>query len=205
MGAVIRQLLVWSFLVALTLLPSSTSGVKAESSEWLAGKLLIAAPAMTDPRFVESVIYMVEHDETGAMGLIVNHPLGETSASRLLEQLGVPPPLPDGKIRVHTGGPVQPELGFVLHSTDKLLEDSLTLDGGLALTNDPAMLRAIAAGEGPSRALFMLGYSGWGPGQLESEIAVGAWDSVPLDKMLVFDEADEQKWKLATDRQGIEL
>lgn len=205
MGAVIRQLWFWSCLVALAALPATTAGVKAENGAWLAGRLLIAAPAMNDPRFVESVIYMVEHDETGAMGLIVNQPLGEASAPRLLEQLGVPPPLPEGRIRVHTGGPVKPELGFVLHSADKLFEDSLALDGGLALTNDPAMLRAIAAGEGPRHALFMLGYSGWGPGQLEAEIAEGAWDSVPLDKMLVFDEADEEKWKLATDRQGIEL
>lgn len=178
----------------------------AETPSSLKGRLLIAAADMVDPNFGRTVVYMIEHDASGAMGLVVNRSMGSVSADHLLENLGITSEDAKGEIAVHQGGPVEPGAGFVLHSADFLLEDSLSLRDKMALTTNPEILRAIAEGKGPERYLFALGYAGWGPGQLESEIARGSWHDIETDNDLVFGpEGDQSKWDQAMARRAIEL
>ena len=171
----------------------------------LAGQLLVARDELRDPRFVRSVIYVVHHGATGAMGLIVNRPVGEATLSELLKQAGLEGMGVKGKIRVHFGGPVEPRQGFVLHTADYKIEGTEVVAGGIAVTARPEILRAIGAGTGPHQSLFALGYAGWAPGQIEAEIKAGAWEIVPADQTLIFDENAETKWERAMARRTIYL
>lgn len=171
----------------------------------LAGQLLVATAKMGDPRFMHTVIYMVRHDTDGAMGLVVNRPIAELSFARLLERLGIDSGRISGSIRVHKGGPVEETRGFVLHSTDYVGDSTLVVDDKVALTAEPDILEALAAGSGPSLSLFALGYAGWAPGQLEGELARGDWVAVPADEALLFDDDYDGKWRRAIARRGVEL
>ena len=171
----------------------------------LTGQLLVATDKMGDPRFARTVIYIVSHGADGAMGLVLNRALGVAPVSVLLESFGVAGSEVPGEVRVHYGGPVERNRGFVLHSSDVLGEGTVAVNGGVALSADVEILRAIAAGEGPRRSLFALGYAGWAPGQLEGEIAREDWFSVPGDEDLIFDEDLDTKWERAFDRREIEL
>jgi putative transcriptional regulator len=171
----------------------------------LAGQLLVAKDELRDPRFVRSVIYIIHHDTTGAMGLILNRPVAEASLSELLKQAGLEDAGVKGEIRVHFGGPVEPGQGFVLHTTDFKIEGTKVVKDGIAVTARPEMLRAIGAGIGPRKRLFALGYAGWASGQIEAEIKAGAWEIVPADEELVFDEKFETKWDRAMARRTIRL
>jgi putative transcriptional regulator len=177
-----------------------------DSTKSLAGQLLVAAPDLQDPNFRETVVYLVHHDQAGAMGLVVNRVLGSGPLDEMLDGLGMPPDgATDLKLRVHYGGPVEPARGFMLHSPDYRAEDTVVLSDLVALTVSPGILQDIAAGKGPRRSLFALGYAGWGPEQLESELAAGAWVVVEPDAELLFDEQPETKWQRAFDRRGIDL
>ncbi len=177
----------------------------AESHESVAGKLLVAAPGMTDPRFAKTVIYMVEHDKGGAMGLVINRAVGKGPVADLLRGLGLDAAGATGDVLAHWDGPVGLKQGFVLHSTDYTSDGSIVVDGKFALTFDAKILRAIGAGRGPKHALFAFGYSGWGPGQLESEFRRNGWVVVPADPALVFEEKPENKWQKALDRLEVDL
>ena len=170
----------------------------------LSGQILIAMPGMADPRFERSVVLVCAHSEEGAMGLIVNKPLEDLSFSGLLEHLNIPR-APDGRnIAVHFGGPVERGRGFVLHSRDyRGGATTMKIEGGFGMTATLDVLEALARGEGPHRALLALGYSGWGPGQLESEIARNDWLTVEADAALVFSEDDGAKWQAALKSMGI--
>ncbi len=192
--------------------PGSPGRAAQTEGEWddsLAGRLLVASDNMGDPRFRNSVIYMVEHDSGGAMGLIVNKPLGAMSVARLFEQFGLeaPPVAPGaaGEIEVYYGGPVDPGRGFLLHSADVVMADSVLVDGRIALTARPDMLRKIARGEGPERSIFTLGYSGWGPGQLESEFDRNDWFVIHADISLVFATNPAKTWERAAARRSLDL
>lgn len=210
-------LLLWSLAVvtAITGLLASVSGLSgagattriaaAAQSTTLAGQLLVAKDELRDPRFVRSVVYLIHHDATGAMGLILNRPVAEASLSELLEQAGLEGTGVKGVIRVHFGGPVEPGRGFVLHTTDYKIEDTKIVKNGIAVTAQPEILRAIGTRTGPRKSLFALGYAGWAPGQLEAEIKAGAWETVPADEALVFDENFETKWERAMARRTIRL
>ena len=163
----------------------------------LAGQVLIAMPAMGDPRFAQSVIYMCAHSRDGAMGIVVNRPLAQPSFGDLLKQLKIDPVPPARSIRLCSGGPVENGRGFVLHTTDWTDDASLKVDGTLALTASLDILKAIATGGGPRQGILALGYAGWGPGQLDSEIQQNAWLSAPADLGVIFDSADETKWRRA--------
>ena len=139
------------------------------------------------------------------MGLIVNRPVGEASVSELLKQAGLEGTGVKGKIRVHYGGPVEPGRGFVLHTADYKVEGTQVVKDGIAVTARPEILRAMGTGTGPRKSLFALGYAGWAPGQLEAEIKAGAWEIVPADEALVFDENAETKWERAMARRTIRL
>jgi putative transcriptional regulator len=176
----------------------SISGSRAETQEtWLTGQVLIAMPAMGDPRFAQSVIFICAHTSEGAMGIVVNSPLESPSFSDLLKQLKVDPVPPARNIRLCRGGPVENARGFVLHTADWTGDGSLRVDDGLALTASLDILKAIATGGGPQKGLLALGYAGWGPGQLDHEIQQNAWLSAPADLDLIFDADHESKWRRA--------
>lgn len=177
----------------------------APRGRYLTGQLLVATDTMSDPRFAGTVIYMIKHDSHGALGLIVNRLLGVGPVAELLGGLGVDAAEVDGDIRVHYGGPVQLEFGFVLHSTDYVGETTQIVNDEVAFTTSVDILRDMAGGEGPKESLFALGYAGWAPGQLESEIAANAWFSVPSDHDLIFDDDLESKWQRAREKRGLDL
>ena len=171
----------------------------------LTGQLLVARPELRDPRFLRSVVYLVHHDAGGAMGLILNRPIGEASLSELLEGAGGEGTGVNGEIRVHFGGPVEPGRGFVLHTADYQIEGTQVVKDGIAVTARPEILHAMGTGTGPRKSLFALGYAGWAPGQLEAELKAGSWEIVPADETLVFDENYEKKWERAMARRTIRL
>ncbi len=172
---------------------------------YLTGQLLVAAPAMGDPRFVRTVIFMVSHDAEGAMGLVVNRSLGTVPIVSLLKGLGNEKEGVAGDIRVHYGGPVKPRLGFVLHTTDYAEDGTLVVSDRVALTRNLDILLEIAAGKGPRASLFAFGYAGWAPGQLENELKRKAWVTAPADEKIIFDDKLETKWRRAMERHGIDL
>jgi putative transcriptional regulator len=177
----------------------------APGARYLTGQLLVATSELKDPRFVRTVIYMVHHNPAGAMGLVVNRPLGDTPLADLLEGLGIEGNGVKGGVRLHYGGPVEPRRGFVLHTTDYVSESTRVVGDGIALTIGTEILRAIGTGSGPRLSLIALGYAGWAPGQLEGEIAAGAWVAVPADEALVFDRDYDKKWNRAMARRTIQL
>ncbi len=166
---------------------------------------MVATERMGDPRFQNTVIYMVEHGVGGAMGLIVNRPFGAMPLARLFERLGLEAPEVAGEIEVYYGGPVEPERGFLLHSAEVVLEGSILVGKGVAMTAESEMLHRIARGEGPERKLFAFGYSGWGPRQLESEFARNDWFVIPADPSLIFALDPARSWKRAAARRGLDL
>jgi putative transcriptional regulator len=171
----------------------------------LTGQLLVATPILPDPRFMRTVIYMVRHDETGAMGLVLNRPMSEIPLAGLLEQLGIPSEGVTGTVRLHYGGPVDRTRGLLLHTADYVGTSTRLIRDGVALSGQPEVWRAIAAGAGPRRSLLALGYSGWGAGQLESEMRAGHWVAVPADEDLLFDDDYDGKWSRAMARLKINL
>jgi putative transcriptional regulator len=169
----------------------------ATASGFLTGQLLIAMPALADPRFNQTVIYVCAHTSEGAMGLVMNRPLEQPSFDELLRQLDIAPVPPARRIRLLQGGPVENARGFVLHTTDWSGDGSLRVDETLALTASLDILKAIATGGGPERGLLALGYAGWGPGQLDQEIQQNAWLSAPAPLDLLFDRDHDTKWRRA--------
>jgi putative transcriptional regulator len=174
------------------------------AADFLTGQLLIAMPAMEDPRFAQSVIYLCAHTPEGAMGLVLNRPLQRPKFDELLEQLEVAPVPPARRIRLCAGGPMDNARGFVLHTADWTGEGSLRVTDGLALTASLDVLQAIAEGRGPREGLLALGYAGWGPGQLDAEIQQNAWLSVPADETIVFDGDHDTKWRRALGKLKID-
>ena len=177
--------------------PALGNPAGARKAGSLAGQLLVAKPAMTDPQFSRTVVYMVRHDATGAFGLVVNRPFKEISIESLLRRLELDHDGVSGSLRMHYGGPVQPGSVFVLHTADYRGEGTEVVANGIALTRSPDILRAIGTGAGPRQALLVLSYSGWAAGQLEREFKAGGWVAVPADVALVFDEDSDTKWDRA--------
>ena len=196
-----------ALLLATVLVATAAADERAAtpSRRALTGRLLVATDALRDPRFARTVIFLVRHDADGAFGLVVNLPIAEVPFERALQPLGLEVPPGSGDVRVHYGGPVQERRGFVLHTPDWTGEGTTVVDGRFAVTENPKVLQAMARGTGPRRALFLLGYAGWGPGQLEAELATGAWGVAPADERLVFDEDPQQKWIEATTRRLLDL
>jgi len=179
---------------------------KVEQTEgYLEGQILIAMPNMADPRFTRSVIFLCAHNADGAMGLVVNKRLESLSFGELLSQLEIQAAADVPEQRVHFGGPVESGRGFVLHSDDYAQDGTLKIGSGIALTATTDILRAMARGSGPRHALMALGYAGWGPGQLESEIHDNAWLHTSADAAIVFDYDLGAKWERAMAKLGIAL
>ncbi|MBL6934375.1 MAG: YqgE/AlgH family protein [Alphaproteobacteria bacterium] len=178
--------------------------IKEDMPSYLDGDLLIAMPQMRDPRFSQSVIYMVAHSDDGAMGIVLNQMIDSITFPDLLKQLGIALEREDQIIAIHCGGPVESGRGFVLHSPDYHQEGTLELNSEICLTATVEILRAIAAGQGPSQCMLALGYAGWGPGQLESEIQSNGWLHAPAEKELVFGDDLSNLWERAVASLGID-
>ena len=187
-------------------------GNRSQPEGFLDGNLLIAMPSMADKRFARSVVYICAHSADGAMGIVVNKIASEVSFRDLLVQLDVvqarnEPHLPSDvdQVRVHRGGPVETGRGFVLHSADFFLDNAtLPIAEGVCLTATLEILRAIAEGRGPRRALLALGYAGWAPGQLEFEIQSNGWLHSACDRGILFDSDVDTKYDRALAQIGIQ-
>ncbi len=171
----------------------------------LSRHFLIAMPAMADPVFARSLTYICDHNENGAMGIIVNRPI-ELDVATLLEQIDVE--LHHEEIAstpVYFGGPVQTERGFVLHQPLGSWQSSLAISDELGMTTSKDILQAVAEGQGPERFFITLGYAGWSAGQLESELAQNAWLTVEADPNVIFNLPAEQRYEAALKLLGIDM
>ena len=170
----------------------------------LTGQLLIAMPQMEDPRFARSVVYLFAHSEAdGAMGIIVNKTIEDLTEAQLYAELKFAPAAIPAPRPVHFGGPVQPGLGFVLHSPDYRETGTADVGEGFALTTTLGILSAMSRSEGPRQRILALGYAGWAPAQLEAEIQANGWLLVAADTGLVFDADDAGKWSRALAKLGV--
>lgn len=179
---------------------------KIEPKEhYLGNHLLIAMPSLQDSNFDHTVSLICEHNEEGAMGFVLNRPTA-LPIQELFDHMdiAVTAPLPDEQV-LHTGGPVQPERGFVIHSPIGDWESTLELTSDIGITASRDILFAIANGMGPEKYLITLGYAGWGEGQLEREFSENSWLSVPASPELVFDTEDEQLWSKSANALGIDI
>jgi putative transcriptional regulator len=171
----------------------------------LAGQLLVAEPGLDDPNFDHTVVLLVEHGSEGAFGLVVNRPYGTAPNAELLSRLGVHAGPVQGETLLFYGGPVQPSVGIVVHSTDYARADTRRVTAEVAVTSDPEILADMALGKGPRRTVPVLGYAGWAPGQLDQELAQGSWFTIPADPELIFAPDTAKAWERALARKGIEL
>lgn len=173
-------------------------------SNSLAGSFLISTPQMPDPRFEEHVIYICAHNEEGAMGVCVNRPNHIFSLAEILQ--GANLPIPETTLPpVYIGGPVELESAFILYHSDYYAEHRLDISETVSLTRETKVLEDIARGRGPSTYLFILGYTGWGPGQLENELLDNGWLTLPASDDIIFNMPDELKWKSAAMQYGIDI
>ncbi len=171
----------------------------------LAGQLLIATPSMADPRFYQSVILMVRHDSDGALGIIINRLAAERPLADVLRAVGVDPAGVSGTVPIFIGGPVQPEVGFVVHSPDYHRPETLDIDDHVAMTSNREIMRDIATKHGPKQSLIAFGYAGWGAGQLENELERRAWYTAPDDPDLIFEKNRDKVWDEAVKRRTQDL
>ncbi|OGR07078.1 MAG: hypothetical protein A2511_11140 [Deltaproteobacteria bacterium RIFOXYD12_FULL_50_9] len=170
----------------------------------LQGNFLLATPQMPDPRFQEQIIYICSHSPEGAMGLVVNHPITDITMADVLRSinLAVPAqPLPP----VYLGGPVEMEAAFILYSSEFACRSFLRITDSINISRDPEILQAISKGAGPQDYIFLLGYVGWAAGQLENELAVNGWLTLPADYDDIFHTPAEFKWRQVASKHGIDI
>jgi putative transcriptional regulator len=190
---------------------SDSGSLISYSADHLANQFLIAMPGMVDPNFANSVIYLFEHNERGAMGLVVNKPT-EVDLGTLFDKIDLKLEIaPLLEQPVYFGGPVQVERGFVLHESNPSLSysSSLIIPGGLTMTTSKDVLEAVAIGNGPRKFLMTLGYAGWGAGQLEEEITLNGWMNVPLTREqmmeIIFNTPSSQRYERTMSHLGFDL
>jgi putative transcriptional regulator len=190
-----------ALLFSATLLLVARSTAEQSPHGSLAGQFLIASPDMGDKRFERTVILMVEHNARGAFGIVVNRPMGERPLADVLRSLGGNATGIGGMARIFWGGPVQPQVGFVVHTAEYRRAATIDIDGRVAMTSSLEILQDIATRKGPEKSLLAFGYAGWGPGQLEGELRLQAWFTAPADAKLVFDDDRETVWDKALARR----
>jgi putative transcriptional regulator len=198
-----RYVILALIAVPATLLASTLAKTAAPPS--LKGQLLIATPAMRDTRFDRAVILMIRHDIDGAMGIVINRPLGERPLAEILAAFGDKDTPAPGNVRIFLGGPVQPEVSFVIHGADYGRPETLDVDARFAATPSREVLRDLARNAGPMKSIIAFGYAGWAPGQLEGELARNVWYTAPADPALVFDDDRDKVWEHATARRTQDL
>jgi putative transcriptional regulator len=177
----------------------------AQADGFLQGKFLIALPGMPDPRFERTVILMCAHTGEGAMGLIVNKPVEGIPIGQLMDKLNIKVTANRLDTPVLFGGPVETEQGLILHSSEFAGSNSMPVTSGVSLTGTADVLHAIAAGRGPRKALFALGHSGWGAGQIENELRGNGWIYCDYDPAILFDMPEDAKWAAALATLGINI
>lgn len=175
----------------------------------LAGSLLLAMPGLNDSRFEKAVIYVCAHDDKGAMGLVVNHVMPDMTLDILFKQLAIETASAEEEkaikdLPVMEGGPVEKGRGFILHSSEFQQKETVTLNDSFSVTGTMDAMRAVAQGQGPDKMLFMLGYAGWNPGQLDQEVQDNAWLVAEPDQDLVFAALPEEKWQKAVGKLGVD-
>ncbi len=174
-------------------------------SEYLTNNFLIAMPTMRDPNFDRTVTFICQHNEEGALGIVINRVVNLT-VGEILDQMRIAhDEYRDSKSRVHYGGPVQSERGFILHQNLGAWDSTLPITSDIGLTTSRDILEALANNSGPDRYLLALGYAGWGSGQLEHEIKQNAWLSGPAESEIIFDTPIELRWSTAASRLGVDL
>jgi len=177
---------------------------KSSIIDTLTGSFLVSTPQMPDPRFAEQVIYICSHSHEGAVGLAINRPDPTLSLKEVLFTNNLPVP---GEINVpvHIGGPVEPNAAFILYRSDYVTEQHLEVSPTVYLSRSTRVLEDIAHECGPEKFLFVVGYAGWGPGQLEQELVSQGWLTIPAQDSIIFDVPDEDKWKHAAALYGIDI
>lgn len=171
----------------------------------LSNQFLIAMPGLDDPNFSHTVTYICEHNDEGAMGIVINRPM-ELTLAEVVEQMEIiPSATADLTIPIYQGGPVQPEHGFVLHTPPGQWDSSLSITDEVAVATSRDIIKALARNQGPRRFLLALGYAGWGAGQLERELAENAWLSGPATLDILFNLPPERRWEAAASLLGVDL
>ncbi len=173
------------------------SATRIAQPDSLAGQLLVASPSMRDPRFFHAVILIVRHDANGALGIVINRPAGERPLASMLEALGEKDAAATGTVRIFAGGPVQPEIGFVVHSAEYRRAETIEIDSRVAVTSSREILHDIGNGHGPRQSLIAFGYAGWHHGQLEDELRQLAWFTASDETSLIFEAARDEVWDKA--------
>ncbi len=177
---------------------------KSSIIDTLTGSLLLSTPQMPDPRFAEQVIYICAHGHEGAMGLAINKPNPTLNLEEILLTNNLPVPN-DFNTPVYLGGPVEPDSAFILYQSDYVAEQHMEVSSTVYLSRSTRVLEDIAHGCGPEKFLFVLGYAGWGPGQLEQELVSQGWLTIPAQDSILFDVPDEEKWRHAAALYGIDI
>jgi putative transcriptional regulator len=188
-------------LLALTAVSLAARSETAAEGDSLAGQLLVASPEIGDPRFAHAVILVLRHKRSGAVGIVINRPIEERTFASLLQAIGDDAGAVEGRVLLFAGGPVEPEIGFVVHSSDYHRDETLEVTARIAVTSSREAIRDIAHKKGPNKTLIAFGYAGWGPGQLESEMAEKSWFIAPADPALVFDDDRSTLWQEAMARR----
>ena len=170
----------------------------------LTGQIIVSMPSLEDERFYKTVIYICAHSSEGSMGIIINKKIDYDLYPDLLQQLGIDKPLNNKKLFIRYGGPVESGRGFVLHSDDMVRKETLNIDKGVALTSTAEFFDDLSKGKGPKNCILALGYAGWQPGQLESEIMRNSWMSLSVDNSFLFDDEVSRKWLQAYKLMGID-
>ena len=170
----------------------------------LTGQIIVSMPSLEDERFYKTVIYICAHSSEGSMGIIINKKIDYDLYPDLLQQLGIDKPLNNKKLFIRYGGPVESGRGFVLHSDDMVRKETLNIDKGVALTSTAEFFDDLSKGKGPKNCILALGYAGWQPGQLESEIMQNSWMSLSVDNSFLFDDEVSRKWSQAYKLMGFD-
>ena len=165
------------------------------------GKLLVARPGMPDGRFRKSVILLVKHSEKGAFGLIVNRVVQKIPLAKLFRSFDIKPPRDTSQVDIHYGGPVSPDSGFVLHTREHELDVAHEVSKNVAISSVDVVLQSMVQGRRPMKIVVVIGYAGWGAGQLESEMRRGDWYTAPADPDILFDADHASKWSRAMQRR----
>lgn len=172
---------------------------------YLNNQFIIAMPNLADPNFFHTVAYLCQHNEEGALGIVINRPM-DMKLGEIFKQMDINVTVPaSAEVPVFAGGPVQQERGFVVHTTGGDWHATMAVSESLSLTTSRDVLEAIAVGEGPEQYLIALGYAGWGAGQLEKEIMDNAWLNTPCGTQVLFDTPINLRWSAAASQIGIDI
>ena len=171
-------------------------------TNFLAGQMLIAMPQMDDARFRNTVLLICQHDQSSAMGLVINRPMDNLHLNQMAEQIGVGTPRFFGDTPIYNGGPVEQSRGMVLHSSEHVLPGSITINERIAMTSNIKIISEISNGCGPAEFIITLGHASWSAGQLERELRGNIWLTMPFEKDIIFGEEMESTWNSCFNRLG---